>query len=70
MRQVLNKSMIVMAAASGLLAAVGGTAHADASAEGAAVGSLGGRFGQRRAGAGARPGQCVCGNTVNVIALC
>ncbi|PWS40150.1 peptidase, partial [Streptomyces sp. ZEA17I] len=38
MRQALNKSMIVMAAASGLLAATGGAAHADASAEGAAVG--------------------------------
>ncbi|NEA13338.1 peptidase, partial [Streptomyces sp. SID10692] len=41
MRQVLKKSMIVMAAASGVLAAVGGTAHADAAAEGAAVGSPG-----------------------------
>ncbi|CAM5353864.1 hypothetical protein SFUMM280S_03281 [Streptomyces fumanus] len=40
-RQALNKSMIVMAAASGLLAAAGGSAYADASAEGAAVGSPG-----------------------------
>lgn len=68
MRQVLNKSIIVMAAASGLLAAVGGTAHADASAEGAAVGSPGVGSGNAVQAPVHIPVN-VCGNTVNVIAL-
>ncbi|QCW79871.1 chaplin [Streptomyces sp. S6] len=68
MRQALNKSMIVMAAASGLLAATGGAAHADASADGAAVGSPG----SVRAMPYRFPVHVpvnACGNTVNVIAL-
>ncbi|MEU0700103.1 chaplin [Streptomyces bacillaris] len=68
MRQALNKSMIVMAAASGLLAVTGGAAHADASAEGAAVGSPGVGSGNAVQVPVHVPVNA-CGNTVNVIAL-
>lgn len=68
MRQVLNKSMIVMAAASGILSAAGGYAHADASAEGAAVGSPGVGSGNAVQVPVHIPVNA-CGNTVNVIAL-
>lgn len=68
MRQVLNKSMIVMAAASGILSAAGGYAHADSSADGAAVGSPGVGSGNAVQVPVHVPVN-VCGNTVNVIAL-
>ncbi|MGP3633114.1 chaplin, partial [Streptomyces sp. 24-1644] len=68
MRQVLNKSMIVMAAASGILSAAGGYAHADASADGAAVGSPGVGSGNAVQVPVHVPVN-LCGNTVNVIAL-
>lgn len=68
MRQVLNKSMIVMAAASGILSAAGGYAHADASADGAAVGSPGIGSGNAVQVPVHIPVN-VCGNTVNVTAL-
>ncbi|WP_326700698.1 chaplin [Streptomyces sp. NBC_01754] len=68
MRQVLNKSMIVMAAASGILTAAGGYAHADASAEGAAVGSPGVGSGNAVQVPVHVPVN-LCGNTVDVIAL-
>ncbi|WP_406391143.1 chaplin [Streptomyces sp. NBC_00887] len=68
MRQVLNKSMIVMAAASGILTAVGGYAHADASAEGAAVNSPGVGSGNV-AQVPVHVPVNACGNTVNGAAL-
>ncbi|GAA2988678.1 MULTISPECIES: chaplin [Streptomyces] len=68
MRQVLNKSMIVMAAASGILTAAGGYAHADASADGAAVGSPGVGSGNAVQVPVHVPVN-LCGNTVDVIAL-
>ncbi|MGW8890136.1 chaplin [Streptomyces sp. NPDC055749] len=68
MRQVLSKSMIVMAAASGILSAAGGYAHADASADGAAVGSPGVGSGNAVQVPVHVPVN-LCGNTVNVIAL-
>ncbi|MGW0792347.1 chaplin family protein [Streptomyces sp. NPDC002911] len=68
MRQVLNKSMIVMAAASGILTAVGGYAHADASAEGAAVNSPGVGSGNV-AQVPVHVPVNACGNTVNAAAL-
>ena len=68
MRQVTRKGLITVAAATGVLAATGGYAHADSTA---------------RARASARPACCpatrvqapvhipvnVCGNTVNVVGL-
>ena len=68
MRQVLNKSMFVMAAASGILTAVGGYAHADASAEGAAVNSPGVGSGNVAQVPVHIPVNA-CGNTVNAAAL-
>lgn len=68
MRQVLNKSMIVMAAASGILSAAGGYAHADSSADGAAVGSPGVGSGNAVQAPVHIPVN-LCGNTVDVIAL-
>ncbi|MFI8007471.1 chaplin [Streptomyces sp. NPDC086010] len=68
MRQVLNKSMIVMAAASGLLTAAGGYAHADASADGVAANSPGVGSGNAVQVPVHVPVN-LCGNTVNVIAL-
>ncbi|MEU5716877.1 chaplin family protein [Streptomyces sp. NPDC020403] len=68
MRQVLNKSMIVMAAASGILTAAGGYAHADASADGVAAGSPGVGSGNAVQVPVHVPVN-LCGNTVDVIAL-
>ncbi|GAA2926398.1 chaplin [Kitasatospora cinereorecta] len=68
MRQVLNKSMIVMAAASGILGVAGGYAHADASAEGIAANSPGVGSGNAVQVPVHVPVN-LCGNTVNVIAL-
>ncbi|MFJ6854283.1 chaplin [Streptomyces sp. NPDC091271] len=68
MRQVLNKSMIVMAAASGILTAAGGYAHADASADGVAANSPGVGSGNAVQVPVHVPVN-LCGNTVNVIAL-
>ncbi|WP_329206179.1 chaplin [Streptomyces sp. NBC_00683] len=68
MRQVLNKSMIVMAAASGILTAAGGYAHADASADGVAANSPGVGSGNAVQVPVHIPVN-LCGNTVNVIAL-
>ncbi|MBV7671919.1 chaplin [Streptomyces halstedii] len=68
MRQVLNKSMIVMAAASGILTAAGGYAHADASADGIAAGSPGVGSGNAVQVPVHVPVN-LCGNTVDVIAL-
>ncbi|MFD9502132.1 chaplin [Streptomyces sp. NPDC060035] len=69
MRQVLNKGMIVMAAASGILTVVGGGyAHADASAEGAAVNSPGVGSGNV-AQVPVHVPVNACGNTVNGAAL-
>ncbi|MDQ0793162.1 chaplin [Streptomyces sp. B1I3] len=68
MRQVLNKSMIVMAAASGILSAAGGYAHADASADGLAAGSPGVGSGNAVQVPVHIPVN-LCGNTVDVIAL-
>ncbi|MFI6121794.1 chaplin [Streptomyces sp. NPDC051064] len=68
MRQVLNKSMIVMAAASGILTAAGGYAHADASADGVAAGSPGVGSGNAVQVPVHVPVN-LCGNTVDVIGL-
>lgn len=68
MRQVLNKSMIVMAAASGILTATSGYAHADASADGVAANSPGVGSGNAVQVPVHVPVN-LCGNTVNVIAL-
>jgi hypothetical protein len=68
MRQVLNKSMIVMAAASGILTAVGGNAHAGASADGVAENS-GGVASGNTVQVPVHVPVNVCGNTVNVIAV-
>ncbi|MFJ8765036.1 chaplin [Streptomyces clavifer] len=68
MRHVLNKSMIVMAAASGILTTVGGYAHADSSAEGAAVNSPGVASGNV-AQVPVHVPVNACGNTVNAAAL-
>ncbi|KPC82908.1 chaplin [Streptomyces sp. NRRL S-4] len=68
MRQVLNKSMIVMAAASGILTAAGGYAHADSSADGVAANSPGVGSGNAVQVPVHVPVN-LCGNTVNVIGL-
>ncbi|MET8326515.1 chaplin [Streptomyces sp. NPDC005181] len=68
MRKALSKSMLVMAAASGILTAAGGYAHADASADGAAVGSPGVGSGNAVQVPVHVPVN-VCGNTVNVVGL-
>ncbi|MFF3780916.1 chaplin [Streptomyces sp. NPDC001933] len=68
MRKALNKSVLVMAAASGILTAAGGYAFADASADGAAVGSPGVGSGNNVQVPVHVPVN-VCGNTVNVIGL-
>jgi hypothetical protein len=68
MRQVLNRSMIVMAAASGILSAAGGYAHADSSADGVAVDSSGVGSGNVVQVPVHVPVN-VCGNTVNVVAM-
>lgn len=66
MRKALSKSMLVMAAASGILTASGGYAFADASADGAAIGSPGVGSGNVVQVPVHVPVN-ICGNTVNVI---
>lgn len=66
MRKALSKSVLVMAAASGILTATGGYAFADASADGAAIGSPGVGSGNTVQVPVHVPVN-VCGNTVNVI---
>ncbi|MGW3166751.1 chaplin family protein [Streptomyces sp. NPDC001142] len=68
MRKALSKSVLVMAAASGILAATGGYAFADASVEGAAVGSPGIGSGNAVQVPVHAPVN-LCGNTVDVIGL-
>ncbi|MFE6668648.1 chaplin [Streptomyces sp. NPDC057697] len=68
MRKALSKSVLVMAAASGILTAAGGYAFADASADGAAVGSPGVGSGNTVQVPVHVPVN-VCGNTVDVIGL-
>ncbi|WP_335940053.1 chaplin [Streptomyces sp. PTD5-9] len=68
MRKALSKSVLVMAAASGILAATGGYAFADSSAEGAAVGSPGVGSGNTVQVPVHIPVN-LCGNTVDVIGL-
>ncbi|MEE4494297.1 chaplin [Streptomyces sp. BE230] len=66
MRKTLSKSVLVMAAASGILTASGGYAFADASADGAAIGSPGVGSGNTVQVPVHIPVN-LCGNTVNVI---
>lgn len=68
MRQVTRKGLMTMAAATGVLAAAGGTAHADSGATGAAVGSPGVLSGNTVQAPVHAPVN-VCGNTVNVAGL-
>ncbi|WP_413752455.1 chaplin [Streptomyces sp. R-74717] len=68
MRKALSKSVLVMAAASGILTAAGGYAFADASADGAASGSPGVGSGNAVQVPVHVPVN-VCGNTVNVVGL-
>ncbi|MFJ1549592.1 chaplin [Streptomyces sp. NPDC088246] len=68
MRKALSKSVLVMAAASGILTAAGGYAFADASADGAATGSPGIGSGNAVQVPVHVPVN-VCGNTVNVVGL-
>ncbi|HWU06601.1 MAG TPA: chaplin family protein [Streptomyces sp.] len=68
MRQALSRSVFVLAAASGILTSVGGYAYADATAEGAAVGSPGVGSGNAVQAPVHVPVN-LCGNTVDVIAL-
>ncbi|MER6103151.1 chaplin [Streptomyces sp. NPDC001832] len=68
MRKALSKSVLVMAAASGILTAAGGYAFADASADGAAIGSPGVGSGNTVQVPVHVPVN-VCGNTVTVIGL-
>ncbi|WP_326626266.1 MULTISPECIES: chaplin [unclassified Streptomyces] len=68
MRKALSKSMLVMAAASGILTAAGGYAQADASADGSAAGSPGVGSGNAVQVPVHVPVN-VCGNTVNVVGL-
>ncbi|MEV0491756.1 chaplin [Streptomyces atratus] len=68
MRKALSKSMIVMAAASGILTAAGGYAFADASADGTAADSSGVGSGNAVQVPVHVPVN-ICGNTVNVVGL-
>ncbi|MGW2084897.1 chaplin [Streptomyces sp. NPDC001880] len=68
MRKALSKSVLVMAAASGILTAAGGYAFADASADSTAAGSPGVGSGNNVQVPVHVPVN-VCGNTVNVIGL-
>ncbi|MFE7356626.1 chaplin [Streptomyces sp. NPDC057543] len=68
MRKALSKSVLVMAAASGILTAAGGYAFADASADGATAGSPGVGSGNAVQVPVHVPVN-VCGNTVDVIGL-
>ncbi|WP_149823270.1 chaplin [Streptomyces tailanensis] len=68
MRQVTRKGLITMAAASGVLAAAGGYAHADSGAHGSAGNSPGVLSGNNVQAPVNVPVN-VCGNTVNVVGL-
>ncbi|MFI6058061.1 chaplin [Streptomyces sp. NPDC051286] len=68
MRKALSKSVIVMAAASGILTAAGGYAFADASADGTATDSPGIGSGNAMQVPVHVPVN-LCGNTVNVVGL-
>ncbi|MER5363319.1 chaplin, partial [Streptomyces sp. NPDC002785] len=68
MRKALSKSVLVMAAASGILTAAGGYAFADTSADGATIGSPGIGSGNTVQAPVHVPVN-VCGNTVNVVGL-
>ncbi|PJE94920.1 hypothetical protein CUT44_24905 [Streptomyces carminius] len=66
MRQVTRKGLITIAAAGGVLALSGGHAHADASAEGAAIGSSGVLSGNTVQMPVHGPAN-ICGNTVSAV---
>nr|WP_247198746.1 chaplin [Streptomyces sp. LBUM 1477] len=68
MRQVTRKGLMTMAAASGVLAAAGGAAHADAGAQGSATHSPGVLSGNT-VQAPVESEVNVCGNTVSVVGL-
>ncbi|MFC8373766.1 chaplin [Streptomyces sp. NPDC057239] len=68
MRQVTRKGLMTMAAATGVLAAAGGAAHADSGATGHAAGSPGVLSGNTVQAPVHVPVN-VCGNTVNVIGV-
>jgi hypothetical protein len=68
MRQILSRSLLTVAAASGILAATGGYASADTGAEGAAAGSPGVLSGNSVQAPIDVPAN-VCGNTVDAAAL-
>ncbi|MEV7956959.1 chaplin [Streptomyces sp. NPDC088141] len=68
MQKALSKSVLIMAAASGILTAAGGYAFADTSADGAATGSPGVGSGNAVQVPVHVPVN-VCGNTVNVVGL-
>jgi hypothetical protein len=67
MRQILNRSMLTVAAASSILAVTGGYATADSDAHGAAVGSPGVLSGNTVSAPIEVPVNA-CGNTVDVVA--
>ncbi|MFE2281551.1 chaplin, partial [Streptomyces sp. NPDC059454] len=68
MRQVTRKGLMTMAAATGVLAAAGGAAHADSGATGHAAGSPGVLSGNTVQAPVDVPVN-VCGNTVDVVGL-
>ncbi|MFE4667712.1 chaplin [Streptomyces sp. NPDC056716] len=68
MRQVTRKGLMTMAAATGVIAAAGGTAHADSAARGQAAGSPGVLSGNSVQAPVHVPVN-VCGNTVNVVGV-
>ncbi|WP_306819902.1 chaplin [Streptomyces sp. CA-210063] len=68
MRQVTRKGLMTVAAASGVLAAAGGYAHADSGAQGSATNSPGVLSGNT-VQAPVEAEVNVCGNTVNVVGL-
>ncbi|WP_306819998.1 chaplin family protein [Streptomyces sp. DSM 40750] len=68
MRQVTRKRLMTVAAASGVLAAAGGYAHADSGAQGSATNSPGVLSGNT-VQAPVEAEVNVCGNTVNVVGL-
>ncbi|MFE7899887.1 chaplin [Streptomyces sp. NPDC057424] len=68
MRQVTRKGLMTVAAATGVIAAAGGSAHADSGAQGSAAGSPGVLSGNSVQAPVHAPVN-VCGNTVNVVGL-
>ncbi|GHB52842.1 hypothetical protein GCM10010377_49760 [Streptomyces viridiviolaceus] len=68
MRQVTRKGLMTMAAATGVIAAVGGSAHADSGAHGSATGSPGVLSGNTVQVPVHAPVN-VCGNTVDVVGI-